>query len=161
MVACSVENNVPEGHHRCWVDHIGPKGKFPNVGLSFEPGNCMHCNNPPCERVCPTGATYQREDGLVLIDQNKCIGCKYCILACPYDARYMDESKGVVDKCTACVHRLEKGEQPACVETCIGNCRHFGDLNDPNSEVSQLLATHNYYVIYPDAGSEPALYYIY
>jgi len=160
MVACSVENRVPIGKHRNWVGRRGPTGHFPALGLYFEPGNCMHCDNPPCERVCPTGATYRREDGIVLINQDICIGCRYCIQACPYDARYFDEEKGVVDKCTFCVHRLDAGQPPACVETCIGRARHFGDLNDPDSEVSRLLATHRYEVVYPEAGSGPNIYYI-
>lgn len=161
MVSCSIENNVPVGHHRNWVHQIGIKGEFPTLGMSFEPGNCMHCDNPPCERVCPVGATYRRDDGIVMIDQDACIGCKYCIEACPYDARYFNEETGTTDKCTACVHLVYKGEDPACVATCIGNARHFGDINDPESEVSQLLATNDYYRLYEEAGTGPAIYYIY
>ncbi len=160
MVACEIENQVPLGHHRNWVGQIGPTGVFPALGLQFEPGNCMHCENPPCLRVCPTGATYQRADGIVLVDDDVCIGCRYCIQACPYDARYFDETRGVVDKCTACVHRVDAGQVPACVETCVGGSRHFGDLNDPSSEVSKLLATHDHHVIYEEAGTGPQIYYI-
>ena len=156
MIACSVENEVPLGQHRNWISKT-ERGTFPNLSLGFMPENCHHCANPPCERVCPTGATYRREDGLVLVDYDKCIGCKYCMMACPYDARYVNEEKHAVDKC---VHRLDEGLPPACVETCVGNARHFGDLNDPNSEVSKLLATHDSYRIYEEAGTEPAIYYI-
>ncbi len=159
MVACEIENAVPLGKHRNWIGQIGPTGTFPVLGMKFEPGNCMHCENPPCERVCPTGATYQRDDGIVLVDYDKCIGCRYCMQACPYDARYL-HTDGYVDKCTFCVHRLDAGQPPACVETCVGGARHFGDLNDPNSEVSQLLATHDYYVMYEEAGTEPKIFYI-
>lgn len=159
MIACTVENRVPLGHHRNWIGHQ-EKGAFPNVSVLFTPENCHHCTNPPCERVCPTGATYRREDGLVLIDYDRCIGCRYCMQACPYDARYFDEESGVVDKCTFCVHRLDAGLPPACVETCVGGSRHFGDLNDPASEVSKLLARHRSYTLYPEAGSGPAIYYI-
>jgi tetrathionate reductase subunit B len=159
MVACSVENVVPLGEHRNWINKT-ERGTFPDLSDVFLPENCHHCANPPCERVCPTGATYRREDGLVLIDYDKCIGCKYCMMACPYDARYVNEEKTAVDKCTFCVHRLDAGLPPACVETCLGKARHFGDLNDPNSEVSKLLATHDSYRIYEEAGTEPAIYYI-
>lgn len=159
MVSCSQENSVPIGHHRNWIDKSS-KGTYPNLSLFFAPENCHHCTNPPCERVCPTGATYRREDGLVLIDYDVCIGCRYCMMACPYDARYFDEERGVVDKCTFCVHRLDAGQPPACVETCVGNARHFGDLNDPESEVSKLLATHQYTTMYPDAGTGPNIYYL-
>src|SRR5512143_790464 len=155
MVSCEIENQVPLGSHRNWIGQYGPTGTFPILGMKFEPGNCMHCENPPCERVCPTGATYRREDGLVLVDYDKCIGCKYCMMACPYDARYVNEEKQAVDKCTFCVHRLDAGLPPACVETCVGQARHFGDLNDPESEVSKLLATHETYRLYEEAGSEP------
>jgi tetrathionate reductase subunit B len=160
MIACSLENQVPVGKHRNWVENAGPTGTFPVLGLRFEPGNCMHCDNPPCERVCPTGATHQRADGIVLVDEDKCIGCRYCMEACPYDARYFDPMRGVVDKCTFCVHRVDAGQPPACVETCVGGARHFGDLNDPNSEVSQLLAKHDHTVKYEEAGTGPRVYYI-
>lgn len=159
MVACSQENSVPIGYHRNWIA-TSSKGTFPNVSQSFAPENCHHCTNPPCERVCPTGATYVRADGLVLVDYDLCIGCRYCMEACPYDARYFDEESGVVDKCTFCVHRLDAGLPPACVETCVGQSRHFGDLNDPESDVSKLLATHPYTTIYPEAGTGPNIYYI-
>lgn len=159
MISCSVENEVPLGMHRNWINKI-ERGVFPDLSSVFLPENCHHCANPPCERVCPTGATYRRDDGLVLIDYDKCIGCKYCMMACPYDARYVNEEKAAVDKCTFCVHRLDAGLPPACVETCVGNARHFGDINDPNSEVSKLLATHDTYRLYEEAGSEPAIYYI-
>ena len=160
MVACEIENQVPLGKHRNWVGHTGPTGTFPVLGLRFEPGNCMHCENPPCMRVCPTGATFQREDGLVLIDYDKCIGCRYCMQACPYDARYFDSERGVVDKCTFCVHRLDVGQPPACVETCVGGARHYGDLNDPQSEVAQLLATDEHTVLYEEAGTGPKIFFI-
>ncbi len=159
MIACSVENKVSLGEHRNWINHK-ESGAFPNLGMTFRPENCHHCANPHCERVCPTGATYRRDDGLVLVDYYKCIGCKYCMMACPYDARYVDEEKQAVDKCTFCVHRLDAGLTPACVETCVGGARHFGDLNDPNSEVSKLLGAHDHYHLYKEAGTEPAIYYI-
>jgi tetrathionate reductase subunit B len=159
MVSCSVENKVPLGEHRNWIA-TKETGTFPYLGTTFMPENCHHCSNPPCERVCPTGATYRREDGLVLVDYDKCIGCKYCMMACPYDARYVNEEKQAVDKCTFCVHRLDTGQPPACVETCVGGARHFGDLNDPNSEVARLLATHDYTQLYEEAGTGPAIYYI-
>ena len=106
----------------------------------FVPYNCMHCDHPPCTEVCVSGATYKdKTTGLVLVDQEACIGCGYCVEACPYGVRYIDQKRGVVDKCNACVQRLEVGLQPACVATCVGKSRMFGDLNDPNSEVSVAL----------------------
>jgi tetrathionate reductase subunit B len=159
MISCSVENQVPLGNHRNWINHK-ETGTFPNLSLTLMPENCQHCDNPPCERVCPTGATYRRDDGLVLVDYDKCIGCKYCMMACPYDARYVNEEKHAVDKCTFCVHRLDAGLPPACVETCVGGARHFGDINDPTSDVSKMLATHDYYQLYEEAGTGPAIYYI-
>ncbi len=159
MVACTVENVVPPGSHRNWIGRIGPTGEFPDLGLKFEPGNCMHCENPPCMRVCPTGATYQREDGLVLVDHDKCIGCRYCMQACPYDARYL-HPEGYVDKCTFCMHRLDHGQPPACVETCIGGSRHFGDLSDPASPASKMIAERDHYVAYEEAGTGPKIFYV-
>jgi tetrathionate reductase subunit B len=160
MVACEVENQVPLGHHRNWVRAASLEGTFPNLAQDYVPGNCMHCENPPCVQVCPTGASYQRPDGLVLIDQTKCIGCQFCIEACPYGARYYDESRGVVDKCSACVHRLAVGQPPACVETCVGGARHFGDLNDPESDVAKLVAAGNAKPFHPETGTVPQVYYV-
>ena len=140
LVACSVENNVPMDHTRIWVHDQGIQGNWPILSRVFVPYNCMHCENPPCTEVCVSGATYKDAvNGLVLVDQEACIGCGYCVEACPYGVRYIDQKRGVVDKCNACVQRLEVGLQPACVATCVGKSRMFGDLNDPNSEVSIAL----------------------
>jgi Fe-S-cluster-containing dehydrogenase component len=160
MVACSVENNVRPGKHRNWVRTIGPTGTFPALTMWFRPGTCMHCANPPCEIVCPTGATYRRDDGLVEIDKDKCIGCKYCMPACPYNARYFDETRGVVDKCTGCAHRVDAGEEPACAHACMTGALVFGDLNDPTSKAAQLLAGGQGRPIGPATGTQPQIFYI-
>jgi tetrathionate reductase subunit B len=140
LVACSVENSVPMTDTRIWVYTPGIQGEFPNLTRTFIPYNCMHCENPPCVDVCVSRATFKdQENGLVLVDQEACIGCGYCVEACPYDARYLDKERGVVDKCNGCIQRVEVGLQPACVATCLGGSRMFGDLNDPDSEVSQAL----------------------
>ncbi len=142
LVACSVENNVPMDHTRIWVYDQQVQGTWPNLTRTFIPYNCMHCDNPPCTEVCVSGATYKDvTTGLVLVDQEACIGCGYCVQACPYGARYIDQERGVVDKCTACVQRLEIGLPPACVATCVGKSRMFGDLNDPTSEASIALSS--------------------
>jgi tetrathionate reductase subunit B len=141
LVACSVENNVPMDHTRIWVYDQKIQGDWPNLSRTFIPYNCMHCDNPPCTEVCVSGATYKDPTtGLVLVDQDACIGCGYCVQACPYGVRYIDQKRGVVDKCNACVQRLEVGLQPACVATCVGKARLFGDLNDPASEASIALS---------------------
>lgn len=160
IIACQAENNVPLGKRRCWVEESPLRGKYPNLGQDYEPNQCNHCDNPHCQRVCPTGATYTNEDGIVLVDYKKCIGCRFCMLACPYGARYVDEERGVNDKCTYCVQRIYRGEQPACLETCPGKVRTFGDLNDPESEISKKIAANKTRVKHPEAGTKPRLYYI-
>ena len=155
-------------------------GKYPNVTRLFIPVLCNHCQKPLCETVCPTGATFTNEDGLVLIDYDKCIGCKACLSACPYEARtYIDKERfyfpdtpipynvnelrgieGVVQKCTFCADKLKAGEQPACVEVCPPSCRIFGDLNDQDSEVSRLIKSGNAFQLLPGMGTEPSVYYI-
>lgn len=140
LVACSVENNVPLKHTRIWVQDQGVQGTFPNLSRMFVPYNCMHCDKPACVDVCVSGATYKDKDtGLVMVDQDACIGCGFCVSACPYGVRYINETRGVVDKCNACSQRLDVGLQPACVATCVGKSRMFGDLNDPNSDASKAL----------------------
>ena len=141
LVACRAENNVPLDHTRIWVYDQGVVGQFPNLSQQFVPYNCMHCDEPPCVEACPSQATYKRkEDGIVVIDQAACIGCGLCIEACPYHVRYLNPVTGKADKCNACLQRVEQGEMPACVATCVGGSRMFGDLNDPNSAASQALA---------------------
>ena len=160
VMACKQANCTPPGVF--WSRVLrGEMGAFPNSVRQALPVLCMQCEEPDCMKVCPTGATYQTDDGIVRVDKDKCIGCKYCMMACPYDARFVNEEKKAVDKCTFCVHRLDAGLPPACVETCIGHARHYGDINDPNSDVSRLLARYPSYRLYEEAGTEPAIYYIY
>jgi Fe-S-cluster-containing dehydrogenase component len=127
---------------------------------SFEPEQCHHCANPSCVRVCPTGASWQREDGIVLIKEEDCIGCRYCVVACPYGARFFREDKGVVEKCTFFAHRLAQGRMPACVETCPSKVRVFGDINDLKGKLQQLLSKRNYKVRQPQTGNGPQIYYL-
>ena len=130
VVACKAENDVPSAVSAT-ASTRRRGGEFPRLlRASFEPEQCHHCASPSCVRVCPTGASYQRGDGLVLVDADDCIGCGYCIIACPYDARFFNEETRVVDKCTMCAHRVDAGKPPACVETCPTKVRVFGDLDD-------------------------------
>ncbi len=159
-VACKAEFDVPLGKTRSWVEYV-EKGRYPHVSRSFLPRLCNHCTHPPCVPVCPTEATWKREeDGIVVVDPDTCIGCKYCIQACPYDARFLNPVTGVADKCDFCLHRVSQGLAPACVETCIGRARIFGDLNDPDSEISKMIASNPVSVLRPEKGTEPNVYYI-
>ncbi len=134
----------------------------------FVPKLCNQCQNPPCVQVCPVGATYKTKDGVVLVDQDRCIGCRYCIQACPYGARYLlpdvrttpTGQVHVVDKCTWCYHRINNGRDPACVEVCPVGARSFGDLNDPDSDVSRILKERQVAVLKPDLGTKPKVYYL-
>jgi tetrathionate reductase subunit B len=111
-------------------------------------------------QVCPVGATYRTEDGVVLIDHEYCIGCRYCVQACPYGARYFDEARGVSDKCTWCYHRITRGLQPACVEVCPVGARIFGDRNDRQSPISLFIRNNRVQVLKPETGNEPNVYYV-
>ena len=135
-IACKTEYEVPLGKHRSWVESV-EKGNYPDVSRSFLPRLCNQCSKPQCVSVCPTGATYKRkEDGIVVVDSDVCIGCKYCMLACPYDVRFINPRTGAADKCDFCLHRVKNGLEPSCVNTCQGRARVFGDMNDPKSEAS-------------------------
>lgn len=159
-VSCKAEFDVPLGETRSWVEYI-EKGDYPHVSLSYLPRLCFHCSEPQCVTVCPTNATWKREeDGIVVIDPDICIGCKYCILACPYDARFLNPVTGSADKCDFCLHRVSQGLEPACVETCTGRARIFGDLNDPDSEISRMIAMNPVTVLREEMGTEPNVYYI-
>lgn len=159
VVACRAENNVPLGQSRNWINEE-VRGVYPRLVGFFEPEQCHHCAEPACVRVCPTGASRQRPDGVVVVDSSECVGCRYCIIACPYDARFFREDRGVVEKCDFCLARLERGETPACVETCPAKARIFGDLNDPNGPLAQVLAGRRYRVKKAEAGTRPQLFYL-
>ncbi len=158
-VACKVENEVPYGVNRLWIRNT-TLGTFPDITVEYRPEQCLHCENPPCVPVCPTGCCFVRDDGIVDIEPMKCIGCSACIAACPYDARYMHPN-GYVSKCDFCKHRVEKGELPACVTTCPTLCRSFGDLEDPDSDVSVALRqARRVDMLRPGLGTGPRLYYL-
>lgn len=142
------------------------RGDQPGLTVNF-PRSCLHCENAACVTVCPTGASYKRtKDGIVLINTDKCIGCKLCSWACPYGAREFDEDKGVMKKCTLCIDRIYNetldvaDRQPACVITCPAKARHFGDLSDPNSDVSKLVAERNGRALMPELGYAPTNRYL-
>lgn len=160
IVACKNENEVPPGQYRTRViERV--EGSYPELRLELRSELCNHCDNPPCVYNCPTRASYKRKpDGLVLLDRKRCVGCKACIAACPYDARYVHPKKGYADKCTFCEQRLKEGKEPACVATCIGKSRIFGDLADPNSPVSAALRSAHAEVLLKSAGTEPRVFYI-
>jgi molybdopterin-containing oxidoreductase family iron-sulfur binding subunit len=210
-VICKIHNSLPPGTWWHRVETVGSRehhvsvGKFPDLSEVYLPVPCMHCDNPPCVKVCPVGATWKREDGVVLVDFERCIGCRYCMTACPYgvrqfnwedkekaiekgfrtagfDGEYVDgyrhgypldhrtkdgrlvytpeRPRGVVEKCTFCVQYIDQGLKPACVRGCPGNARIFGDLDDPNSEISKVLRDKAYIRLLEDVGTEPKVFYI-
>jgi tetrathionate reductase subunit B len=158
-VACKVENEVPPGVFASWVKVV-EKGTYPNVGVSFLPSLCNNCEHPICLTNCPVRATWQREDGIVVVDPHRCIGCKYCMASCPYDVRLINPLKRIVQKCSFCAHRVDAGLEPACVETCLGRARIFGDILDPRSEIHQIMARNSMQVLKPEMGTRPQVYYI-
>ena len=155
VAACAAENNIPIGVFRTWVErHVRADGN-----VVFVPKQCNHCENPPCVKPCPTGATFKRADGVVLINDEVCIGCGACVQACPYGARFVNPVKGVADKCTFCEHRLAKGLLPACVEACPTAARIFGDISDPDGEMTRLVESSNVQILKKWAHTGPEIYY--
>ncbi len=138
-VACKSEWDVPNGDARTRVRPAGVKGTYPNFTSTFYVSQCNHCDRASCLAACPTGATWQDENGIVRVNKQLCIGCGSCVAACPYNARYINSSKGVADKCDFCASRVEKGLDPACVATCPGKAKIFGNLEDTNSAVFNLV----------------------
>jgi tetrathionate reductase subunit B len=126
----------------------------------FVPKLCNQCEHPPCVQVCPVGATYKAKDGVVLIDHEYCIGCRYCVQACPYGVRFFNEEKGVSDKCNWCYHRITKDLQPACVEACPVGARVFGDRNDKQSPISLFIRNNRVHVLKPETGNAPNVFYV-
>jgi len=160
-VACQIENNLPLNERWNKVFTVGPEGEFPLVTSHFLPRPCMHCQDAPCVDGCPTGASQRRPDGIIIVDGERCIGCKFCMLVCPYGVRQFEVEKGIVQKCHLCYERLEQGEMPRCVETCQLKARYAGDLDDPGSEVAALIKQANARPLYPHLGTKPLVYYIF
>ncbi len=203
-IACIAENKLPPGvvYRPVVTEEFG---EYPNVSLRYTPRPCMQCDEPPCVPVCPVNATWKRADGIVAIDYDKCIGCRYCITACPYGARTADfgehytanvadgaeeletvvfgtqapwmqepsleygkewkredhnSPEGNARKCTFCLHRLEKALLPKCATSCIGRATYFGDANDPNSLVVELITKNRVQTLLPEKGTKPRVYYI-
>lgn len=207
-IACKEENNVPHGlpqeqkqrREIYWnrVLAVSEEGQYPAARVQIISMPCMHCDNPPCVTVCPAKATYRRDDGIVMQNFRRCIGCKYCIAACPYGVRnfnykeqkeeeyqrpdlppdrdsrgpwpFPNRTHGVVEKCTFCFHRIDQGIRegkkigidvvPACVEACPTKARAFGDLDDPDSQVSQLLASRGAFRLREEMGTRPKVFYL-
>lgn len=192
-VGCITENRLPPGiaYRPVMTETFGT---YPNVGRRFVPRPCMQCDEPPCVPVCPVNATWKRPDGIVTIDYDKCIGCRYCITACPYTARSFDSGYfysdfeggerqpyemlpayeygeartranggspiGNARKCHFCIHRIERGELPACVLSCMGRATYFGDMNDPKSLVSELIGQPNVMQLKKEMGIQPKVFYL-
>jgi len=206
-VACKAENNVPHGSPEEHIKRTAPfwhkviavsNGEYPTISIDLIPVLCMHCDDAPCVTVCPAKATYRREDGIVVQDFRRCIGCRYCIVACPYGVRsfnfkdqveeeyhrpdlppdrkvrgmwpFPHRVRGVVEKCTFCFHRIDEALRegkkvgvdvvPACVEACPSRARTFGDLDDPDSEVSRLLASRTSFRLREEMNTHPKVYYL-
>ncbi len=179
--ACAKENQVPEHFFRTWVeryevsergevevdspngarDGFGPIRPGFNVTKGyFVPKLCNHCSNTPCVQVCPVGASYRSKDGVVLVDQDRCIGCSYCVQACPYGSRFINPATKVADKCTWCYHRITKGLKPACVQACPVGARMFGDVMQEDDPVRKILATERLSVLQPEKLTKPSCYYL-
>jgi Fe-S-cluster-containing dehydrogenase component len=196
--ACARENNLPDDPEMRYIrvfemeagsldfDESTPNygtDKVPAKGKFYLPVQCHQCDNPPCVRACPVGATWKEPDGIVVVDYSWCIGCRFCIVACPYFARRFNwtpptvaperinpnqgylsnrpRSKGVVEKCTFCLHRTRKGRMPACLEACPTGARKFGNMNDPNSEIRKIIETKRVYVLKEDLATLPRFYYFF
>lgn len=157
--ACKSENEVPLGVNRTWVKYV-ERGVYPDARRTFQVTRCNHCENPPCVRICPVRAMYQREDGIVEFDSSACIGCKACMQACPYDAIYIDPDTHTAAKCHFCAHRVDVGLDPACAVVCPTGAIVAGDLDDPTAVISRLVAANRTTVRKPDQGTAPKVLYI-
>ncbi len=157
--ACKQENEVPLGVNRTWVKYV-ETGTFPQTRRQIAVFRCNHCAEPPCVEVCPTSAMFRRPDGIVDFDTSRCIGCKACLQACPYDAIYIDPQEHVAEKCNFCAHRVDRGLLPACVVVCPTESLIFGDLDDPGSRASRLVSSRPTTVRRPEQGTGPKAFYL-
>ena len=182
-MACKYQNATPHGMYWCKV-LMGEYGTYPNSGQTVLPISCQHCTNAPCVRACPSGASHYDENGNVQVVYDKCIGCRNCLAACPYEARSCnwadpaehpyyegfeqtpyeqlraaEHPQGVVEKCVMCHGRTAEGKDPACVQTCITKSRWFGDLDDPDSEISQTILNRKAWTLLENQGTRPSVHY--
>ncbi len=158
-VACKAEHDTPIGVYRTWVKYI-EKGEFPNTRRHFLVNRCNHCDDAPCVAICPTKSLFKRDDGIVDFDRERCIGCKSCMQACPYDALHIDPNTHTASKCNFCAHRVDQGLQPACVVVCPEQAIVAGDLHDPQSQIAQLVGRESVRVRRPEQGTGPNVYYV-
>ncbi|MFY9557381.1 MAG: 4Fe-4S dicluster domain-containing protein, partial [Blastocatellia bacterium] len=158
-VACKSENEVPLGTFRTWVKYI-EKGEYPDTRRFFSVLRCNHCDDAPCITICPVTALFRRDNGIVDFNGDRCIGCKSCMQACPYDALYINPNTNTAEKCNFCAHRVEKQLEPACVIVCPVQAIISGDMDDPTSKLSHLIASEQTQVRKPEAGTLPKLFYI-
>ena len=158
-IACKVEHQTPVGVNRCWVKTV-EKGSFPDTRRFFFPVLCNQCEDAPCVRICPTNTLFKRRDGIVDFNSASCIGCRACMEACPYDQLFIDPNTHTAEKCNFCANRVENQLQPACVIVCPTECRIFGDLDDPASEVSRIFQREAFMVRKPEKGTGPKVLYL-
>jgi Fe-S-cluster-containing dehydrogenase component/formate-dependent nitrite reductase membrane component NrfD len=158
-IACKAEHEIPIGVNRCWVKTV-EKGTFPDTRRFFFPVLCNQCDEAPCARICPTSALYKRRDGIVDLNGEACIGCRACMVACPYDQLFIDPNTQTAEKCNFCANRVENKLLPACVSVCPTECRIFGDMEDPESEVSRIVHSAGITTRKPEKGTIPHVYYI-
>jgi Fe-S-cluster-containing dehydrogenase component len=178
--ACRAENDVPDGFYRTWIERyvVGPEGSYvdsPSGGIDgfppaqtgiaatksfFVPKMCMHCKSTPCVQVCPVGASYRTRDGVVMVDDKSCIGCGYCVQACPYGSRFLNPVSHTAEKCTWCYHRITKGLRPACVEVCPTGTRLFGDMKREDDPVRKIIERERVAILQPHLLTEPQCFYL-
>ena len=158
-VACKEEHNIAVGVNRTWVKYI-EKGHYPDTRRHFAVLRCNHCDDAPCIEICPTVALFRRHDGIVDFDNERCIGCKSCMQACPYDALYIDPDRNTAAKCNFDASRVEMGYKPACEVVCPTQAILSGDLDDPNSQISRRIAMDKVSVRKPEKGTKPKLFYV-
>lgn len=158
-IACKAEHDIPVGVHRCWVKTV-EKGTFPDTRRFFFPVLCNQCTDAPCVRICPTRALFKRRDGIVDLHGDRCIGCRACMEACPYDQLFIDPNTRTAEKCNFCANRVENKLLPACVSVCPTECRIFGDLDDPTSEVARIAQREAFMVRKPEKGTGPNVIYL-
>ena len=158
VLACKAENDLDENGFRDWIV-TETRGLFPHLHQEIRSERCNHCDDAPCVDCCPTGASHVNEGGIVLVDHDMCTGCKACMASCPYDARYI-HAEGYADKCTFCLHREKKGQQPACVSICPTRALIFGDLADADSEISQVRRERKQKTLKTEMGLSPNIYFL-